>query len=1068
MTADAPCATCGTELRENAKFCHECGAPTKVAAETPEYKQVTVLFADVVQSMNIAAVVSAERLREIMAELVSRGAAVVQRYGGTMEKFTGDGLMALFGAPVALEDHAIRACLAALDIQTEAARLAAEVQRRDNITLRLRVGLNSGRVVAGEIGSGLTGYAAIGHPVGYAQRMESVAPPGGVMLSEATATLVEHAAVVKDTELVRIKGTDQPVPVRQLLAIGTPDRLVERTDASLVGRNWEMAVVDAMVDRALGGRGGIVNVVGPPGIGKSRVAREVAALAAPRGVEVFWAFCESHTADIPFQAVAQLLRVATRVTDLDDEGARVRLRTQLPDADPVDLLLLDDLLGVGQPEVALPRIEPDARRRRLTALVNTASLARTTPGLFIIEDAHWIDGVSESMIADFLTVIPQTPSMVLITSRPEYQGALTRMHGSQTVALAPLGDSDAAALLGELLGTDPSVGKLTAIIVDRAAGNPFFAEEMVRELVQRGALTGDRGAYVCLTNVAELTVPATVETAIKARIDRLSAPAKRTLTAASVIGGHFEAELFTALGIDAVLDELLDAELIDQVRFIAPAEYAFHHPLIRTVAYESQLKSDRAQWHRRLAAAIQDRGPGAAEAAQIAEHLQAAGELRDAYRWHMRAGAWSTSRDGGAARISWGRARRIADALPDDEPDRLSMRIAPRTMLCATGWRVDANIADHFDELAQLCALTGDKVSLAIGMAGLVGSHVLHGRAREASQLASEQMALLESLGDPTPTLGLTFIAFANWFESGDFGEILRWSQTVIDLTEGDPTKGAGFGLDSPLAIALTWRCVAGWWLDRSGWRRDLQDAAAMARGTNAGTIVGVYAWTYGLAINYGVIRADDSAVCAIEEAVQTAEEEGDDYMLGVAKYALGSALLSRDAGADGDRGLELMAQGRDVFLRMRSVFLVPLADLWAAKERAKRGKTDTAIPVMRDAVNELHQAGRIGYGVWGTGVLVETLLRRGTASDLSEAEEQIQWLVNVSTDNGSAALEITLLRLRALQAQASGDDDAYRDLANRYHAMATSLGFEGHIAWAEAMIDGEAQQSIGFREEPE
>ncbi len=265
MTAGGTCASCGTGLRENAKFCDECGAPTAVSADTPEYKQVTVLFADVVRSMDIAAAVDAERLREIMAELVGRGAAVVQRYGGTMEKFTGDGLMALFGAPVALEDHAIRACLAALDIQAEAGRFAAEVHRRDNVSLQLRVGLNSGRVVAGEIGSGVTGYAAIGDTVGYAQRMESVAPPGGVMLSEATAVLVEHTAVLKDTELVRIKGADQPVPVRELMAIGPRDGVVGRAEAGLVGRNWEMAVLDAMADRAIGGRGGVVNVVGPAG-----------------------------------------------------------------------------------------------------------------------------------------------------------------------------------------------------------------------------------------------------------------------------------------------------------------------------------------------------------------------------------------------------------------------------------------------------------------------------------------------------------------------------------------------------------------------------------------------------------------------------------------------------------------------------------------------------------------------------------------------------------------------------------------------------------------------------------
>ena len=183
--------------------------------------------------------------------------------------------------------------------------------------------------------------------------------------------------------------------------------MVGRAEASLVGRRWEMAALEAMVDRAIGGHGGVVNVVGPPGIGKSRTARETAALAAGRGVEVFWAFCESHAGDIPFRAVARLLRVRTGVADLDGEAARARLRERIPDADPQDLLLLDDLLGIADPDVPPPQIDPDARRRRLTALINAASLARTEPALFIIEDAQWIDAVSESMLADFLTVIPQ-------------------------------------------------------------------------------------------------------------------------------------------------------------------------------------------------------------------------------------------------------------------------------------------------------------------------------------------------------------------------------------------------------------------------------------------------------------------------------------------------------------------------------------------------------------------------------------------------------------------------------------------------------------------------------------
>src|ERR1700732_1664561 len=209
MTATLACMACGAELQSTAKFCSECGPAVSAPSKPAEYKQVTVLFADVVHSMGIAAAVGAERLREIMTELVECSAAVVRRYGGTVDKFTGDGIMALFGAPVALEDHAFRACLAALDIQAQIAQLANEVQRRDAVVLRLRVGLNSGRVIAGEISSDARAYTAVGEQVGLAQRMESVSPPGGVMLSESTARVVEHATVLGAAEWGDVKGGEK-------------------------------------------------------------------------------------------------------------------------------------------------------------------------------------------------------------------------------------------------------------------------------------------------------------------------------------------------------------------------------------------------------------------------------------------------------------------------------------------------------------------------------------------------------------------------------------------------------------------------------------------------------------------------------------------------------------------------------------------------------------------------------------------------------------------------------------------------------------------------------------------
>jgi class 3 adenylate cyclase len=1056
MTAATACRTCGTEPREGARFCDGCGAPVTEPDAHAEYKQVTVLFADVVRSMGIAAAVDVERLRQIMTELVERSAAVVRRYGGGSVEYTGDGIMAVFGAPAALEDHAFRACLAALAIQEEANQLAGEVQRRDGVALRLRVGLNSGRVIAGEIGSGSLGYAAIGEPVGFAQRMESVAPPGGVMLSESTARLVEHIVLLGDPEWVRIKGADESVRARRLVAIGARDGLVGRAESSLVGRRWEMSTVEGLLDRAIDGHGGVVGVVGSPGIGKSRLVREVAAITRRRDVEVFTTFCESHATDVPFRVVARLLRTAFGIEGLDAQAARAQVRPRVRDADPEDLALLADLLGIADPDVALPKIDPDARRRRLTALVNGASLARQTSTVYVIEDAHWIDEVSESMLAAFLTVIPQTPSLVLVTYRPEYRGALTRVAAAHTIALAPLSDSETMALVCELLGEDPSVGELGHKIAERAAGNPFFAEEMVRELAERGVLQGHTGAYVSTAEVSAATVPATLQATIAARIDRLDPKAKRTLSAAAVIGSRFGLDLMTVLGVEPVVDDLLAVQLIDQVSFTPQPEFVFHHPLIRTVAYEAQLKSDRAELHRRVAGAIESRDPAAAEknAALIAEHLEAAGNLHAAYGWHMRAATWATNRDITAAQLSWERAQRIADALPAEDPGRAAMRIAPRTMLCGIAVRVHEHVAgDRFDELRQLCTAAGDNASLAIAMAGLVLDHVYQDRLREASRLASEAMALIESIGDPTLTVGLSFAPIYPKSECAEWSDMLRWSQRVIDLADGDASKG-NFIAGSPLAFALATRAIARYCLGRPGWRDDLRQALAMARSADPVTYARVAGLVYGMGIPFGVLRVDDRAVRETEDALQDAERSGDDLALIYARLTLGGVLVHHHTDAERDRGQKLLAEVSEMFLRQdHNLTYSPTVSVYLARERARRGDRDHAISLMRTALDDLVRKGKLlARGVPATGVLVETLLNRGADGDAVEAEAAIEQLAAAPADEGSMMREIWLLRLRALLARAHGDTAAYAHFRDRYRDMARTLGFEGHIDWAEAM----------------
>jgi class 3 adenylate cyclase len=1056
MTTVAACRTCGTEPLENARFCHSCGSPLVEPETYAEYKQVTVLFADVVHSMDIAAAVGAERLREIMAELVDHSSVVVQHFGGTVDKFTGDGVMAVFGAPVALEDHAVRACRAALGIQEETARLAGEVKDRDGVDLQLRVGLNSGEVIAGEIGSGPFAYTAVGDQVGIAQRMQSVAPPGGVMLSASTARLIEGAAVLGEPELVQIKGADVPVPAYRLLGMGKQDRGVDRAESKLVGRRWEMSAVEGLLDRAIEGHGAVVGVVGLPGIGKSRLVREVAALAGRRGVEVFTAFCESHTSQVSFHAVARLLRGATGVEGLDGQTARDRVRDRVPDADPEDLLLVHDLLGIADPEVELPKIDPDARRRRLTALVNAASLARETPAVYVIEDAHWIDEVSESMLAGFLTVVPQALAMVLVTYRPEYQGALSRVAGAQTVALAPLSDSETAALVTELLGHDPSVGELGQQIAERAAGNPFFVEEMVRELAERGVLLGEPGAYLSAAEVGEASVPVTLQATIAARIDRLDPKAKRTLSAAAVIGSRFSLNLLETLGIDPVLEDLVASEFIDQIRFTGQPEFVFHHPLIRTVAYESQLKSDRAELHRRVAGAIETRDPAAVEenAALIAEHLQAAGDGHAAYGWHMRAATWATNRDIAAARLSWERARRIADALSTEDPNRAAMRIAPRTMLCGIAFRVHEQVAGvRFEELRELCTAAEDKASLAIAMAGLVMDHALEDRLREASQLASEAMALIESIDDPTLTVGLSVAPIYAKGENAEYSDVLRWSQRVIDLADGDPAKG-NFIIGSPLALALTNRAIARYALGRDGWREGLQQGLAMARSTDPMSYVTVAAYVYLAGIAYGVLRSDDRAMREIENALRIAERSGDDLALAVARMTLGVALVHRHTGMERDRGQKLLAELSDVFVR-REYLLSQLSvvEVYVARERVRRGDRDAAIPLMLATVDHQFRKGLLlGWGLPATGALVETLLDRGSDGDVAEAEAAIERLAAAPAEEALVMCDIWLLRLRALLARAHGDAAAYAQFRDRYCDMAKTLGFEGHIAWAEAM----------------
>jgi hypothetical protein len=351
-----------------------------------------------------------------------------------------------------------------------------------------------------------------------------------------------------------------------------------------------------------------------------------------------------------------------------------------------------------------------------------------------------------------------------------------------------------------------------------------------------------------------------------------------------------------------------------------------------------------------------------------------------------------------------------------------------------------------------LCAAAGDKASLAIGMAGLVVDHAYHDRMREASRLASEALALIESVGDPIVTVGLSFMPTYAKLETAEWCDALRWSQRVIDLANGDPSKG-NLIIGSPLAVAFAQRAMARYCLGRPGWRNDRRHSLTIARSADPASYAVVVGYVYLAGIPNGVLRPDDSAMREIEDALQIAERSGDDLAWALARTTLGLALVHRETNAERDRGHKLLAEVSETLLRHgQHLCDRPIVEIHLARERARCGDRDDAIPLMRAAADHLFREGRLLlWGVAGTGVLVETLLDRSAENDVAEAEAAIERLAAAPAD-GPVIREIWLLRLRALLARAHGDATAYAHFRDRYREMAKTLGYEGHMAWAAAM----------------
>src|SRR5213080_601997 len=568
------CPSCGHANRAAAKFCEECGtrlASAAASAEPPraprdytprhlaekilgsraalegERKQVTVLFADVKGSMDLAEQIDPEMFHQVMERVAALLAEGVHRFEGTVTQFTGDGLMALFGAPIAHEDHAQRACFAALHLSEELRRYAEELKRTKGLGFAVRMGINSGEVVVGTIGDDLRmDYTAQGHTVGLAARMEQLAGADRVYLTEHTAALVSGYLRLRDLGPFTVKGVRDPLRVYELEGLGTLRTKLDvsrvRGFSRFVGRDAEIATLEAALARAATGDAQVVGVVAEAGLGKSRLCYEFVQRCRTRGIPVHEAHGVSHGKMVPYLLVLEFLRGYFGIGEQDTaQVMREKIAGRLLLLDPAladALPLLLDFLGVPDPERPLPRLDPEVRQHRLFEAMKGLTHARSgrEPGVSLFEDLHWIDGASEAFVDSLVEAVEGTRTLVVVSFRPEYDAAWMRRSYYQRLALPPLGPEAIAELLADLLGTDPSLAGLDERIRTRTGGNPFFIEEIVQALVEAGSLAGTKGAYRLARPVAELTLPTTVQAVLAARIDRLPAREKDVLGTAAVIG----------------------------------------------------------------------------------------------------------------------------------------------------------------------------------------------------------------------------------------------------------------------------------------------------------------------------------------------------------------------------------------------------------------------------------------------------------------------------------------------------------------------------------------------------
>jgi class 3 adenylate cyclase/tetratricopeptide (TPR) repeat protein len=680
------CAACRRKNPDGTRFCGHCGAARAALTSDPEVSEellrgvvagrigdrltelgetapqerrlVTALFADVSGFTTLADRLEPEQLLEVIDPVIARLSGVVTLYEGYIEKFAGDALLALFGAPIAHEDDAERALLAAMEMHRELARVVGELPHDPQLTLH--VGVNSGHGIGRILGSeARTDYAVLGDSVILAQRLESAAPKGETYVSQLTYELTRHRFDLEPVGELTLKGKTKTVTAWKLLR-ERPRPLRERpARAHMVGRARELVrVVDAL-DGVTGGHGTVVTITGEPGVGKSRLAEEARLAAEERELRWLQARCLSYGAALPYWPVADLLR------RVDEAGA-------LADA------FLARLIGADSPETE--GLEPEALQRGIhrAVLEWLEEQARERPLVVAVEDVHWIDSASLALLGELARAETPAPVALLLSARPEGETALAETFAERlAIRLAPLDEAGVAELLEAMLGSSPPRG-LAAFLGRRTAGNPFFVQELMRMLEQSGALTlGDSGRWRLRPGWDARELPLTVEEVLAGRMDLLPVAAGTALQTAAVIGRRASLELLRAITFDVArldesLDELVTAAFLDWARDDGVEVLVFRHALVQDVAYERMLRRTRRELHLRVADRAEALyGAGDDTVDLLARHLYLGQAGRKAVAYLERAGERARSLYANEQAIL--HLERALELAPEDESLRLDV-----------------------------------------------------------------------------------------------------------------------------------------------------------------------------------------------------------------------------------------------------------------------------------------------------------------------------------------------------------------------------------------------------------